>query len=740
MALVFCALVHLPSGAQQNSTDNASAIDSRTSLELSLGSLRERLRVAQDAATPERAAQLGVPVEDLQRKGAILQEHVYVLERQLESVQSKARFEEQKQAAERDLEAFTGFPEPPPYTVAFLDGQLAALATKEYEIETATQQIQYSRDSVDRYKKRLAEAQGRAATIQAAIRSGTGTARDDWEAGLVQSQIELEQANINLAQATSDAYSAKLEALNAERAFSQKKVELARSNTVFNQKQLDEKLASLAEKRTAAEKKVEDAATARDREERLAKEAQTRLDEARASGQAEADLKSLIDEVGVLRITADNAARVYEIRLGLARTFSQEEQLWRIREKLLSRAEGAPSRETRQQVSAMDEEVAQDRQMFIAGMTGVRSALMGLPTGAESDAFAKQKQASYTTLLETYAEALVRVFEVQQLVARLREELDSRLNTATFAERYKSIKEDVVTWWNYPLTNVEDNPLTLGKIIIALLIFIAGMVVVHFLTRWIRRLLIERMHVEEGAAIGISKGFYYLLIVIVVYYALFVVQIPLTVFTFLGGALAIGVGFGAQNLINNFISGLILLVERPIKIHDIVDVDGHNGRIVNVGARCSQMRTFTGVDVLIPNSHFLEKNVVNWTHSDTRVRFSISIGVEYGSPTRDVGQLIMDAVKEHGRIQEDPAPVVLFRDFGDNALIFEAFFWVDLATGVDPRVVQSDLRHRISYMLSEANIGIPFPQSSVHLSTEKPLRVEVVSPVAEADSNPAKDE
>jgi small-conductance mechanosensitive channel len=261
------------------------------------------------------------------------------------------------------------------------------------------------------------------------------------------------------------------------------------------------------------------------------------------------------------------------------------------------------------------------------------------------------------------------------------------------------------------------------------------MILVHVTTHWFRRLLTKRMHVEESAAVAVSKGIYYFLAAIVLYYALFAVQIPLTVFTFLGGALAIGVGFGAQNLINNFISGLILLVERPIKIGDIVEVDAQGGRIVNIGARCSQLHTFNGFDVLIPNSQFLEHKVINWTHADAKIRFSVSVGVEYGSPTRDVSQMIMEAVTEHGRVLEDPVPVVLFKEFADNSLVFEAYFWVDMATGVDPRVVQSDLRHRISYLFAQAGIGIPFPQRTVHFSSDQPVAIRVLQdepPAAEA--------
>lgn len=114
-------------------------------------------------------------------------------------------------------------------------------------------------------------------------------------------------------------------------------------------------------------------------------------------------------------------------------------------------------------------------------------------------------------------------------------------------------------------------------------------------------------------------------------FALITVNIPLMVFAFLGGALAIAAGFGAQNILNNFISGLILLLERPIKVGDIVEVEGIRGQIANIGGRCCQVRRFDGIDILIPNSSFLEKNVANWTLSDQQLRFTITLAAAYGS-------------------------------------------------------------------------------------------------------------
>jgi small-conductance mechanosensitive channel len=227
-----------------------------------------------------------------------------------------------------------------------------------------------------------------------------------------------------------------------------------------------------------------------------------------------------------------------------------------------------------------------------------------------------------------------------------------------------------------------------------------------------------------------EKGFRVGVILLVIIIALITVKIPLTIFAFLGGALAIGVGFGAQNLINNFISGIILLFERPIKVGDIIEVEDTRGRVVTIGGRCSRVRRFDGIDILVPNSSFLEKNVVNWTLTDEVVRLSVSVGVAYGSPTQQVSDLMAGAAEAHEKILKQPQPVVLFEDFGDNALLFTIYFWSEVSPWMDFRIVASELRHEIDKLFAKAGITIAFPQRDVHLDSPTPIQVQIAKPSA----------
>jgi small-conductance mechanosensitive channel len=277
---------------------------------------------------------------------------------------------------------------------------------------------------------------------------------------------------------------------------------------------------------------------------------------------------------------------------------------------------------------------------------------------------------------------------------------------------------------------------TTGKVAVAVAILVVGLWLVFLLRDRTRSLAARYLRLEAGAAVLVEKILTAVVVTVVFVFALITVKIPLTIFAFMGGALAIGVGFGAQNLINNFISGLILLIERPIKVGDVVDVDGNRGRVIQIGARCSQVRRFDGFDMLVPNSEFLQKSVINLTLADELIRLNVRIGVAYGSPTREVVRIMDEAVAAPGRILKQPEPVVLFEDFGDSALLFSAYFLVQVSPSYDYRIIESDFRHMLDRRFGEAGIVIAFPQLDVHLDRAQPPSRQSA---AEPKSGAAKD-
>jgi len=298
-------------------------------------------------------------------------------------------------------------------------------------------------------------------------------------------------------------------------------------------------------------------------------------------------------------------------------------------------------------------------------------------------------------------------------------------NSLTIVDRAIVAMHD---FWHFTLFTVGEQRIRVSQVAVALLVVLVGLIISRLVTRRLYNYLTGRRRISDNAAAVIERLTYYLLAMIIGLFALKVVQVPLTIFAFLGGAVAIGIGFGAQAIFNNFISGLILMVERPIRIGDTLEVDDHVGKIQEIGARCTRMRRSDGIDLLIPNSKLLENNVINWTLKDKHVRTFVAVGVAYGSPTDKVGELVRQAVDEQPRVMKSPKPIILFDTFGDNALGFEAHFWVEADTLMQLREIQSDVRYRIDALFRESDITIAFPQRDVHMDTLSPLKIELINP------------
>jgi len=268
-----------------------------------------------------------------------------------------------------------------------------------------------------------------------------------------------------------------------------------------------------------------------------------------------------------------------------------------------------------------------------------------------------------------------------------------------------------------------------GNIIIALLLLVIGFLLSKRLAAQMKKQLIERVKLDEASAVISQQIVYYLLLVLLVLFVLNFAGIPLTFFAVLGGAAAIGVGFGSQAIVNNFLSGLILMIERPIKIGDIVEVEKILGTIEWVGARSTRIKTFDNLRLVLPNSTLLQNKLVNWSLSDDIIRREILVGVRYGSPVREVERLLTQVVNEHNLVEEYPQPVVLFEDFGENALVFSVLIWVRMSrTGMSRlyiRQVESDIRFRIDELFRQNDIIVAFPQRDIHIDTLKPLEVKV---------------
>lgn len=286
--------------------------------------------------------------------------------------------------------------------------------------------------------------------------------------------------------------------------------------------------------------------------------------------------------------------------------------------------------------------------------------------------------------------------------------------------------ETLRTIWNYPLFHVGDGPEVLVRqLALVLVVLLVGYVLSKLVERMIRRRL-AKTDLRADAAFMLQRIIYYVLLVVLAMMALSLLNVPLTAFAFVSGAVAIGVGFGAQNVVNNFISGWILLFEKPVRIDDFIEVDSYIGTVERIGNRSTRIRRPDGVRLLIPNSKMLEHIVVNWTLIDQKIRTVVRVGVAYGSPTKRVAELIEQAVNEQPETQSEPAPMIILEDFADNAVLFEALFWCQIGGKRELRQIRSAVRFRIEELFAENGIVIAFPQRDVHLDTPTPIRVQMV--------------
>jgi len=297
------------------------------------------------------------------------------------------------------------------------------------------------------------------------------------------------------------------------------------------------------------------------------------------------------------------------------------------------------------------------------------------------------------------------------------------------------VLEQFRSFWNLPVIRFGDGQsILMSQVVLVVLILIVGYLASKLVERLIERRLAQTS-VTADAAYALKRMSFYALIITIAMLAMSLLKIPLTAFAFVSGAVAIGVGFGAQNVINNFISGWILMFERPVRIGDFIELDDQKGVVETIGNRSTRIRRTDGVHILVPNSQLLERKVVNWTLVDFDIRSTVRVGVAYGSPTRLVSDLIYQAVKENAAVKNTPQPQVIFEDFGDNALIFDVYFWSEVRGEKDQRILRSDVRFRIDELFRENGIVIAFPQRDLHMTTLSPLDIRLV----ESTSQPPRE-
>jgi len=280
---------------------------------------------------------------------------------------------------------------------------------------------------------------------------------------------------------------------------------------------------------------------------------------------------------------------------------------------------------------------------------------------------------------------------------------------------HDAVTSGLSTVMNYPLGYGRVH-FTLSGTLSLILIILVGYVLAKAATLVLKKLLLSRFRLQRGVPHAISTVTYYILLLLVALAAIADAGVELNKFTIITGAVGVGLGFGLQNIVNNFVSGIILLFERPIHIGDTVDVSGLVGTVRRIGARSSTVVTFQGAEVIVPNSNLISNQVINWTLSSPWRRVDIPVGVAYGTDPEQVLKLLIDTAESYPGVMLQPRPPeAFFLGFGESAMNFELRFWS--ARQETWFQLKSDVTVAILRALQESGIKIPFPQRDLHLRT-----------------------
>lgn len=723
------------------------------------------LAVAADAPPPGAAAQeLTDRVQLLRRLARTYQRHLDALTRLQQIQQSR-----------RDLadgEPAKILPDKAPYSIDVIDGLWADVLAKQTEIATANTSLRRIETLHDSQRQTLEQAEQALRQTQESLErlgdelSGEG-ARSRWLRDLAEIRVNVARAEIAALETdrqilidTADYQKRGLAALRQQ-------AERAAYISPLSETDRDKKLSELDKARTGLRGKIRSAANTAQSALDAVQEARNRLQTARneapvdrlGSDAVQSGLAKLQAQLDTRRILSETAALELETLRLLEDSYAQEQAIWRQRYEALHpvnadtlKSSQELAREYLDRIAIGREQIQSQLNAALALIDTQQKQVDGLQSNDVTRKYANETLRAYRQRIGSYQRLMRRSEELQGLLHRWQLELAlyrGTLSTGeTLAGFFHSLWQRGAEFWNYELFTAEDTievdgeiitgqrSITVSKVLTVLLLLTLGIWFAGRLARSVRWLLSHRPRIHSSTTILAYRLVYIVTVLVLLVFALTAFKIPFTAFAFLGGALAIGIGFGAQNLLNNFISGLILLMERPINLGDIVEVEGVRGEVTSIGARYSEVKRFDGVDILIPNSTLLEKNVTNLTLSDQQVRVSVSVGVAYGSNTRDVARMIHHAVEDHGQVLQHPVPVVLFENFGESSLVFTVYFWVLLKPGADYRVIASDVRYRIDKLFRESGIHLALPRRDIQLNTEQPLKVEFVQP-PQAEHNPA---
>lgn len=309
--------------------------------------------------------------------------------------------------------------------------------------------------------------------------------------------------------------------------------------------------------------------------------------------------------------------------------------------------------------------------------------------------------AQWERLRDICESSLVQIKLSQRWSERFLDELKAHLEPAGHESLRKVATEQVVAVWTYELLDVNDQSITVGKVVSLLIYLMLALLGAKVLSRLLGRRILPRFGLNEGASHAVQSIAFYTMVTLFGVMSFEMVHVPLSAFTFLGGAVAIAVGFGSQDIANNFMSGIILLAEQPIRVGDIIVVDGVQGTVDHIGPRSTRIKTDANYEMIVPNSKVLSDKLTNLTLSDTLVQTTVAVTLPNKMPVAQAKVLLLQAALSHYTVLRDPSPIVLFKQFGATTMDFELHFWLQLDDEMRAAIAQSDVREEINELFSQ---------------------------------------
>ncbi len=669
----------------------------------------------------------------------LLQQLVQVYEQHLDVVRKLDQMRLRVREVERQNREWDGFSEPPPYSVLMVDELRDAARSMALTAQGIQTRLTLTEGLFDSTRRTVKASQEQARQVSERLEGLQDPAKREalvWERDLAQLRERVESARMGMLEAARAQVQEELAEAQQRTTLLNRQLLVAAQQAQFTKQDYDKIKKRLDDDYQALMSELDRAvqAQAAQRQAVAAREANLA-----AAGGPSASSKSasrrpkgervthLTEAVELTRLQFDNESLHVDLLRQMVNGLEHERQIWDIR---FATAQGTLSvveeRDASKKLAAAAKRIQEWKEYGLQQLGMVGSQISDVENRLDSASSAVTTQhlndmlRGYRHREDLYRRMLQRTDSLLALIEHRQAEFLQREQGRSIVTRLEdggtSALAVVGRMWNVELFTAEDTievdgksvtgrrSVTIGKVLTAMAILVIGYWLAVVLARFAEQQAIKRLQLDPNVANIIRQWALAVLFLVLVIITLMFVKIPITAFAFLGGALAIGVGFGTQNLLKNVISGLLLLMERPLRVGDVIEVDNIRGMVTTIGLRSSTIRDTNGVETLIPNSNLLERNLTNWTYSSFRKRYSIRIAVATGSDARRVKEMLRDLAGQHGQILKDPEPYVLFEDFSEHALVFALHYWIEIGPNIDPAVVASDLRFMVENTFAEAKI------------------------------------